>query len=210
MEELKIIYLPPEALKPYERNARKHAEKDLATIRASVEQFGFLDPIGIWGGDNLIVEGHGRQLVALEKGMKEVPCIRLDQLTDEQRRAYALAHNKTAEMSEWDFAALEAELNNIDCIDMSQFGFEDIFPETEEPEIIEDEPPEPPEEPKSKPGDIYQLGEHRLICGDCTDPAIIDALTDGAEMDLLLTDPPYNVAIAHKIDPNQTKTTSRS
>jgi len=126
MNELQIVYLAPGDLKPYEHNARKHAEEDLATIRASVEQFGFLDPIGIWGPDNVIVEGHGRQIVALEKGMDKVPCIRLDELTDEQRRAYALAHNKTAEMSGWDFTALEAELAELEMdFDMSEFGFDD-------------------------------------------------------------------------------------
>ena len=128
MNELKIVYLPPEQLTPYEHNARKHAEEDLATIRASVEQFGFLDPIGIWGEKNIIVEGHGRQLVAIEKGMDKVPCIRLDELTDEQRRAYALAHNKTAEMSSWDFAGLEVELAELEMdFDMSEFGFNDVL-----------------------------------------------------------------------------------
>lgn len=124
MEDLKIVYLPPGKLKPYEKNARRHAEEDLATIRASIEQFGFRDPIGIWGKDNIIVEGHGRQLVALELGMDKVPCIRLDDMTDEERRAYALAHNKTTEMSGWDFTMLEAELSELEMdFDMSGFGF---------------------------------------------------------------------------------------
>ena len=124
MEEMKIVYLPPGELTPYEGNARKHAEEDLATIRASIEQFGFRDPIGIWGDDNIIVEGHGRQIVALEIGMETVPCVRLDDMTDEQRRAYALAHNKTAEMSGWDFGKLELELTELETdFDMSDFGF---------------------------------------------------------------------------------------
>lgn len=128
MEELKIVYLSPSELTPYENNARKHADDDLATIRASIEQFGFLDPIGIWGEKNIIVEGHGRQLVAIEKGMDKVPCIRLDKLTDEQRRAYALAHNKTAEMSGWDFTKLEHELEALeDEFDMSEFGFNEAM-----------------------------------------------------------------------------------
>ena len=124
MEELRIVYLPPGELTPYENNARRHAEDDLATIRASIEKFGFRDPIGIWGDKNIIVEGHGRQLVALEMGMDSVPCVRLDDMTDEQRRAYSLAHNKTAEMSGWDFTTLEAELDDLDKdFDMSEFGF---------------------------------------------------------------------------------------
>ena len=100
MNTLHIEQLPVDALHPYERNARKHAEKDVTAIIASIEEFGFNDPIGIWGADNLIVEGHGRLSAAKQLGMKTVPCIRLDHLTDEQRRAYALAHNKTAELSE--------------------------------------------------------------------------------------------------------------
>ena len=127
MEELKIIYLSPKELTPYEKNAKKHAEDDLATIRASIENFGFRDPVAIWGEKNIIVEGHGRQIVAIEMGLDKIPCIRLDDMTDEQRRAYALAHNKTAEMSGWDFATLEAELAELELdFDMSEFGFDDI------------------------------------------------------------------------------------
>lgn len=149
MNEMKIVYLPPGDLTPYEHNARKHAEEDLATIRESVKQFGFLDPIGIWGEDNIIVEGHGRQIVAEELGMETVPCIRLDELTDEQRRAYALAHNKTAEMSGWDFTELENELSELSMdFDMSDFGFTD----NEAPDLdsLFAEAPEKPqdEEPK--------------------------------------------------------------
>ncbi|MBQ1790085.1 MAG: ParB N-terminal domain-containing protein, partial [Oscillospiraceae bacterium] len=108
-------------------NARKHADEDLATIRASVKEFGFRDPIAVWGPNNIIVEGHGRQIVAQEMGLKTVPVIRLDDMTDEQRRAYALVHNKTAEMSGWDFTELEAELAELEMdFDMSEFGFDDI------------------------------------------------------------------------------------
>ena len=103
MQELKIEYLTLDKLKPYEKNARKHQEADLSTIKASITEFGMSDPIGVWGKDNIIVEGHGRYLACKELGIDEVPVIHLDHLTDEQRRAYALAHNKTAEMSEWDF-----------------------------------------------------------------------------------------------------------
>ena len=101
--ELKIEYLPVGSLKPYEKNARKHQDADVQTIVASIKEFGFDDPIGVWGEGNLIVEGHGRLMAAKKLGMETVPVIHLDHLTDEQRRAYALAHNKTAEMSEWDF-----------------------------------------------------------------------------------------------------------
>jgi len=120
--ELKIEYLPVESIKPYERNARRHEAKDIEAIKASIEEFGFDDPIGIW--NDLIVEGHGRLIAAKELGMTKVPCIRLDHLTEEQRRAYALAHNRTAELSEWDFDIQSAELAEITDIDMSEFGFD--------------------------------------------------------------------------------------
>ena len=125
MHDLEIVYLPPGELTPYENNARKHAPHDIDAIIASIEKFGFSDPIGIWSDKNIIVEGHGRQIAAIQMGMSEVPCIRLDHMTDEQRRAYALAHNKTAELSEWDFSKLEEELAHleIESIDMSAFDF---------------------------------------------------------------------------------------
>ena len=129
--ELKIEYMALDKLKPYEKNARKHQEADLSTIKASISEFGMSDPIGVWGKDNIIVEGHGRYLACKELGIDEVPVIHLDHLTDEQRRAYALAHNKTAEMSEWDFDLLGDELADILDIDMSDFGF-DLSEEEEE------------------------------------------------------------------------------
>ena len=132
MQELKIEYLTLDKLKPYDQNARKHQEADLSTIKASITEFGMSDPIGVWGKDNIIVEGHGRYLACKELGIDNVPVIHLDHLTDEQRRAYALAHNKTAEMSEWDIDLLGEELDGIFDIDMSDFGF-DLIEEEEEP-----------------------------------------------------------------------------
>lgn len=128
MEELRIEYLPVDALKPYERNARKHAEADVEAIMRSIEEFGFDDPIGVWGEENIIVEGHGRLEAAKQLAMETVPVIRLDHLTDEQRRAYALAHNKTAELSGWDFGTLESELDALSAeFDMADFGFTSMF-----------------------------------------------------------------------------------
>lgn len=124
MQELKIEYLSLDKLKPYDKNARKHQEADLSTIKASITEFGMSDPIGVWGKDNVIVEGHGRYLACKDLGIDNVPVIHLDHLTDEQRRAYALAHNKTAEMSVWDFDLLGEELDSIFDIDMSDFGFD--------------------------------------------------------------------------------------
>lgn len=125
---LAIVYVPVDELKPYEKNARKHTDKDVQSIVESIHELGFNDPIGIWGDENLIVEGHGRLLAAKKLGMQTVPCIRLDHLTDKQRRAYALAHNKTAELSSWLDEVLESELNDLTDFDMAKFGF-DIYGE---------------------------------------------------------------------------------
>ena len=190
MENLQIVYLDPKDLTPYGNNARAHAKKDIDAIRASIREFGFSDPIGIWSDQNYIVEGHGRRLAAIAEGLDSVPCIRLDHMTDEQRKAYALAHNKTAELSEWNFGILDLELAGIQEIDMSAFGFEPI-PEPE-PEVAEDEIPEEVQT-RCKPGDLWKLGNHRLICGDSTDVNVIDRLMDGVKAKLLLTDPPYGI-----------------
>ena len=124
--ELEIVYLPPGELTPYEGNTRRHAPEDIEQIKASIEADGFNDPIGIWGEKNLIVEGHGRQIAALEMGLKTVPCIRLDHLTDTQRRDYAIRHNRTAELSGWDFAKLEEEIARLEIegMDLSGLKFE--------------------------------------------------------------------------------------
>lgn len=202
MRGLKIEYLPPGDLTPYENNARKHAPHDVDAIIASIEKFGFSDPIGIWSDKNIIVEGHGRQIAALQMGLSEVPCIRLDHLTDEQRRAYALAHNKTAELSEWDFGKLEEELSRlqIEDIDMSAFDFD--IPESigggETEPHDDDFDPDTPVEAKAKLGDIYILGQHRLMCGDSTDSSAWARLMDGEKADMVFTDPPYGVAIGDK------------
>jgi hypothetical protein len=131
MKDLQIEYIDVNRLEPYERNSRKHDRRDIESIKASITEFGFSDPIGIWSDHNVIVEGHGRLEAAKELGMVKVPCIRLDHMTDEQRRAYAIAHNKVAELSEWDFRVLDSELAGITEIDMGQFGFY----ETEEQEL---------------------------------------------------------------------------
>lgn len=111
---LKIEYVDVAKLKLYDKNTRKHEDYDVSQIAKSIEQYGFNDPIGIWGKDNIIVEGHGRLLAAKKLGMTEVPCIRLDDLTDEQRREYAIMHNKTAELSTWDFDLLAAEIDGLE------------------------------------------------------------------------------------------------
>lgn len=169
--QLNIEYLPVNQLTPYENNARKHQQEDVGAIVESIKAFGFDDPIGVWGEKNLIVEGHGRLMAAKQLGMKTVPVIRLDHLTDEQRRAYALAHNRTAELSAWDDAVKEMELHAITELDMSLFGFDLSALGDDDGEASEDDyDVDAPVEARAKPGDIYSLGRHRLMCGDSTDP----------------------------------------
>jgi ParB-like chromosome segregation protein Spo0J len=124
--ELKIEYLPVDALTPYENNTRRHAPDDIEQIKASIEADGFNDPIGIWGDNNIIVEGHGRLIAAKEMGLEKVPCIRLDHLTDTQRRDYAIRHNRTAELSGWDFGKLEEEIARLEIegIDLTGLKFD--------------------------------------------------------------------------------------
>ena len=192
--ELKIEYLPIEQLKPYNKNTRKHQDLDIDNIAMSIEQFGMCDAIGIWGKDNVIVEGHGRMLACKKLGIKTVPCVRLDHLTDEQRRKYAIAHNATAELSIWDKDFLSEELAELDMSDFDfDFGLDSIL--DEDTEIVEDEVPEVDEEsePITKLGDIWQLGRHRLMCGDSTDVNAVQKLICGAEIDMFFTDPPYDM-----------------
>ena len=193
--ELIIEYLPIKSLKPYERNTRKHTDYDVGEIAKSITECGFNDPIGIYGDNNLIVEGHGRLLAAKSLGMKEVPCIRLDHMTDEQRRKYAILHNKTAELSMFDFDNLAIELEDLDFSNFS-FDFGIDTDAEEETEIVEDEAPEVDEEnePITKLGDIWQLGRHRLMCGDSTDKETVELLMDGKKADMVFTDPPYGVS----------------
>lgn len=122
--KLKIEYIPIGELTPYSGNAKTHPAEQIEQIKRSIEEFGFNDPIAVWGSDNTIVEGHGRLIAGMELGIEKVPIIRLDELTDEQRRAYTLAHNKLTMNSDFDFNLLEMELEEIGSIDMSQFGFD--------------------------------------------------------------------------------------
>ena len=119
--ELKIEYLPIKALKPYEKNTRKHKDLDVDNIAKSIEKYGFNDPVGIATEENLIICGHGRVLACKKMGIKEVPCIRLDHLSEQERREYAIAHNATAELSEWDLDILPDELAELD---LSAFDFD--------------------------------------------------------------------------------------
>lgn len=149
--ELSIEYVGLDEIQPYENNARAHGKVDVQAIAKSIQEFGFNDPVGVW--HDQIVEGHGRLLAAKELGLDKIPIIRLDDLTDEQRRAYMLAHNKTAELSNWDMEVLASELKDLADIDMSQFGF-DL-------DLLKDSAALPDEEPEADAfEDIEKLENH--------------------------------------------------
>lgn len=198
MSEIRIEYAKIESLIPYQNNARKHSDTDTDAIMKSIQEFGFNDPIGVW--KDIIVEGHGRLIAAKRLGMEEVPIIRLDHLTDEQRKAYALAHNKTAELSSWDFDVLSAELQDLADIDMSQFGFE--MPDDEEITEAQDDGYDVGQvkDERVQYGQIWVCGNHRLMCGDSSDPEDMKKLFEGGGVKpvMVFTDPPYGVAIGDK------------
>lgn len=194
---MEIIKLNINDIKPYRNNAKIHTKEQIEQIKKSIQEFGMNDPIAVWGKDNLIVEGHGRLEALKQLGYNEVDCIRLDHLTDEERKAYTLAHNKLTMNTDFDFDILNEELEDITDIDMSDFGFDLDF-EDEEKEVEEDDfdiDANIPEEPKAKYGDIYQLGKHRLMCGDSTKEDDIEKLINGNKVDIVLTDPPYGIDI---------------
>jgi site-specific DNA-methyltransferase (adenine-specific) len=191
---LQIKEIEISSLIEYENNPRNN-DGAVDAVAESIKQFGFKVPIVI-DRDNVIVAGHTRLKAARKIGLEKVPCIVADDLTPEQIKAYRLADNKTGELAEWDFSALEIELAEIESdFDMSAFGF-DISDFEDIHEITEDEVPEVDEEnePICKTGDIWNLGKHRLMCGDSTNVSDVEKLMNGDKADLLLTDPPYNVA----------------
>lgn len=177
--KLKVEYISIDDLKPYERNAKLHPQKQIDQIARSIKEYGMNDPIGVWK-DNVIIEGHGRLEACKKLGIDTVPIVRLDHLTDEQRREYTLIHNKTTMNSDFDTEMLDFELKELQEFDA---GFYD-FPEDKDAEtlnnIIEDKVPEKAET-RCKLGDLWQLGDHRLICGDSTDTEVIKSLTGGVQ-----------------------------
>ena len=186
---MKIIELKIDVLKPYDKNPRKNKEA-VKYVAESIKEFGFKQPIVI-DKNNVVVCGHTRLLAAKQLGLKEVPCILADDLTEEQINAYRLVDNKTNEFAEWDYELLNEELFNLPSLDMELFGFE----EKKEEQIAEEDNYEEPEqlEPIVKKGQVWQLGNHRLMCGDSTDKEIVLKLMDGKKADLILSDPPYGM-----------------
>ena len=174
---------------PYERNPRKN-DPAVEAVAVSIREFGFQSPI-ILDRDGVVIAGHTRLKAAKLLGMEKVPVIRSG-LSGEKAKAYRLADNRTGELAEWDIDLLDAELSEIVDIDMSEFGF-DLDEDFDLGIVVEDEPPEVPEEPVTKPGDMYVMGDHVLLCGDSTSSADVDRLMSGDKADMVFTDPPWNV-----------------
>jgi site-specific DNA-methyltransferase (adenine-specific) len=188
-------------IKEYENNPRDNTAA-VDAVANSIKEFGFKVPI-IVDGNNIIIAGHTRFKAAISLGLVEVPCIVANDLTPEQVKAFRLADNKVGEIATWDLEKLKLELENIEGLDMSLFGFD---MDTEADEVYEDDfdPNEHiPEIPYSQLGDIYLLGNHRLTCGDSAKEEDIKKLVDGKQIDLVLTDPPYNVDVGAKGDGNE-------
>ena len=197
-----IEWLETKGLIPYAKNSRTHSEAQVAQIAGSIKEFGFNNPVLV-DEDNGIIAGHGRVMAAQKLGLQTVPCIRLAHLSDTQRKAYVIEDNRLALNAGWDDQMLTLELQELDGedFDLSLLGFEAdelnaLLNPIKETEGLTDEDavPDVPEEPKTKPGDIYQLGRHRLMCGDSTSIDAVEKLMDGNQVDLIFTDPPYNVA----------------
>ena len=190
-----------EKLIPYARNARTHDEAQVSQIAASIKEFGFNNPILI-SDDYSIIAGHGRLAAARKLGLAEVPVIRLSHLSDTQRKAYILADNRLALNAGWDNDLLKLELQELEIegVDLEMLGFskeelDGLLNSLEPTEGLTDEDavPETPEEPITKPGDIWILGKHRLMCGDSTSVDAVDKLLNGVRPEMIFTDPPYNI-----------------
>ncbi|MBW6401447.1 site-specific DNA-methyltransferase [Roseomonas sp. HJA6] len=203
--DLRVETMPVAALAPYAANARLHPTEQVAQLAASIAEFGFNVPVLV-DDAGVLIAGHGRILAAKALGLQEVPAIRLGHLTEAQARAYRLADNQLALNSTWDESLLAAELRALrtEEFDLGLIGFDgtmldrllaDAPPEA--PASAGTDPdapaPEPPAAPVTRPGDLWLLGPHRLLCGDCTDAADVARLLDGARPHLMVADPPYGV-----------------
>ena len=194
---MQIISKNIEEIKEYENNPRNN-DNAVEYVARSIKDFGFKIPI-IIDKNNVIVAGHTRYKAAKELNLTEVPCIVADDLTDEQIKAFRLVDNKSAELAEWNLELLNIELENIHDIDMNLYNFE--LSELLDNVIEDDYEIELPEEPKTKHGDIYKLGNHYLMCGDSTKESDVAKLMNNNKADLFLTDPPYNVALGNHDTP---------
>jgi len=197
---MQIKEVAVDKLIPYAKNSRTHSDQQVAQIAASIKEFGFRNPILVDGVG--IIAGHGRLMAAQKLGLDKVPTIDCSDMTPSQKKAYIIADNKLALNAGWDTAMLTIEMQELEVegFDLDLLGFDDKeLNALLEPEIVdgltdEDEVPELPEEPKSKLGDIYILGNHRLMCGDSTSIDAVEKMMDGDKASLVVTDPPWNVA----------------
>lgn len=205
-QDLKVVYRAVSELIPYARNARTHSDEQVARIAASIKEFGWTNPILI-DGESGIIAGHGRVLAARKLGLEKVPTIELSGLTEEQKRAYILADNRLALDAGWDEEMLKLEFAELEKegFELSKTGFSDeeiremMADLDHEVDGVEDlETPEPPKNPKTKRGEVWILGTHRLMCGDSTSVEDVQEVMGGGIADLWLTDPPYNVAYQGK------------
>jgi DNA modification methylase len=201
MRHLKITETPIDALIPYVRNSRTHSGDQVAQIAASIKEFGWTNPVLV-DGENGIIAGHGRVMAARKLGLASVPCIEIGDMTEAQKRAYVIADNKLAENAGWDDELLALEIADLknEGFDVDLLGFDaaELDALLGRDLVVgltdEDDAPEAPEIPKTKAGDVYLMGKHRLMCGDSTSIADLERLANGNAVDMWLTDPPYNVA----------------
>ncbi len=203
MSEIQYYLADIGELTPYARNARTHSDEQIAQIAASIKEFGFLAPVVI-SGDNTILCGHGRFYAAQRLGLKKIPCIKEEYLTETQRRAYIIADNKLSLNADWDDNLLAVEIADLqgENFDLSLTGFDekeiaDLFSDGEKTNAREDNYDLTAALEKAAfvmPGDIWTVGRHRLMCGDATNPEDVSALMDGKKANLIVTDPPYGVS----------------
>lgn len=197
MQRSEIEWMPIASIKPYDKNPRRNDDA-VDAVANSITEFGFKNPI-IVDNNLTIIAGHTRWKAAKRLGLKEVPVIIASDLTPDQVRAFRIIDNKTAELADWDVDLLKGEMDDLD-IDWSEFGFDDVDLGIEDvaieellDTIVEDDAPEPPEEPRTKRGDVYRLGSHYLMCGDSTSKEDVGRLMGGTKAEMLFTDPPWNV-----------------
>jgi DNA modification methylase len=205
MTTLEITYKAVKDLIPYVNNSRTHSDEQVTQVASSIKEFGFTNPI-LLDGESGIIAGHGRLLAAKKLGLEQVPTIELSHLSEVQKKAYVIADNKLALNAGWDNEILALELKDLAELgyDLGLTGFDPDEIEALNPIKVnegltdDDEAPEPPADPVTKPGDIYKLGKHRLMCGDSTSIEHLERLCGGQAVDMWLTDPPYNVAYEGK------------
>ena len=196
--KLKVTYRKVKDLKHYKNNPRVHTDDQIAQIVGSIQEFGFTAPV-LLDGKNTILAGHGRVMAAEAMGMDTVPTIDLAGLTAKQKEAYVIADNKLTENSSWDYDILKTMIPGMDDYLRDLIGFSN----TEINQIFrtaavasEDDVPEVPETSRVQYGEVWQLGRHRLMCGDATKAEDVEKLMDGQKADMVFTDPPYGVAIS--------------